>query len=336
MVGAFLMIILLISSGCRPAGEAAAGPESPPATATLPEPTHTPAPPPELVILVSPPGTDIPQVQALETILAEAAASKGMEFKILPALSAAEVPPELKVAVYLSPPPDLMDVVRAAPQTQFAVISQVDLEEASNLSVIRQRPEQAAFVAGVAAVVIAYDWRSAGLLPSDSTLGAAYEDLFRNGGRYFCGICNPFFAPHVRFPLTAALPSGGDFNAWRAAVDELLLNVVYVVYVAPEVASPELLNYLAVEKNLVLLGGQTPPDVVRPRWAATITSDTLTPLQELLPALLAGEGGKVIPASLIFTDVQPALFSPGRQMLVERIRDELLEGWIEPYSVPLQ
>ncbi len=335
-VGVFLLITLLISGGCRPAVEVAADPESPPATATLPEPTNTPLPPSELLVLVAAAETEASQVQAVEALLAETAASNGMEFETLSALSAAEVTPELKLAVYLSPPPNLMDVVRAAPQTQFIAVSQVDLEAAPNLSVIRHRPEQAAFIAGAAAVVIAFDWRSAGLLPADSLLGAAHEDLFRNGGGYFCGICNPFYAPHVRFPLTAALPLGSDFNAWRQAVDELLLKVVYVIYIAPEVASPELLTYLAVEKNLILLGGQSPPDEVRPRWAATITSDILTPLQELLPTLLAGEGGKVLPANLIFTDVQPALFSPGRQMLVEQIRDDLREGWIEPYSVPLQ
>ncbi|MDZ4159636.1 MAG: hypothetical protein U1B80_07585, partial [Anaerolineaceae bacterium] len=298
-------------------------------------PTLTPTQLPRRVALIAPPGSEPNQAQAVADALAEMSAAAGLTFETLASLAPSDIPAGLKAVVYLAPTADLLDVVRAAPQVQFVVVSPHELEPASNLSVIRSQPEHVSFIAGATAVVIAFDWRAAGLLSADAIPGGRHEELFRNGGRYYCGICNPYYAPHVRFPLTAALPSGSDPSSWRLKVDELLFNIVYVVYVAPEAASPELLGYLAAKK-LILIGAQTPPEEVRSRWAATIASDILTPLKELLPAVLAGEGGKAVFAPVTFRDVQPAFLSPGRQALIEKIIADLADGWIHPYSVPAQ
>lgn len=329
----FLMGILLLTA-CNLSAK-----NDPTVTPTLvvtptPEETATLTPMPEKVILVAP-DENAPQAQAAHATLAELAPLGGLQLEVRPAIGPSDIAPEWKVVVLLAVQANLPELLAAAPQTQFVVISPVALEPGANLTVIRQDPTLQAFLAGYMAEVLASDWRAAGLLPSDTQAGSQLEEAFRNGGNYFCGICNVLYPPYVHFPLVGSLPSGSDAQAWQSAAETLEQSTIYVIYVAPEASSPELMSYLA-QKGLTILGGRTPPVEARSSYAGTVSSDVLAALKELWPEILAGNGGQAVSARLQISDVNPALLSPGRQLLAEGVMEDLESGLLSPLSVPLE
>ena len=210
-----------------------------------------------------------------------------------------------------------------------------DLPSVSNLSVVRVRNEYKSFLAGYLMELIAPDRRAAALLPSDTSLGMALEETFKNGGYYYCGICNTYYSPYVSFPLVTSLPASTDMGTWLYAADEMMKNYVYAMYIAPEIANGDLLYSLAM-KGLILVGGNTPPAELRERWAGTIYLDIPTPLAELLQSVAAGQGGTVIDAPIQLKDVNPDLLSLGRQRLMESTAEDLYKGLIYPFTPPLE
>ncbi|NPV75062.1 MAG: hypothetical protein HPY59_01680 [Anaerolineae bacterium] len=326
------MAIGLLLAGC-----ASAAPVEPTAASTAePAPTATelptPTPLPEKVVLVGGGESNFAAVQAL---MQELAAQDGLVFETRPVLEASEITPEWKIVALLTLPGNLPDLLAAAPQTQFVVVSPVDIQSGANLTVIRVRGEMEAFTAGYLTALVGYDWRTAGLLPSDTPLGGALSDAFRNGQIYFCGTCNTYYAPYARFPLVKALPSASSPLDWQTAMQEMALSYVYSVYVAPEAASPELYSYL-ITLNIPITGGALPPDEVKALYAASIHSDIGSPLQDLWEELLAGQGGKAVNADIQISDVNPDLLSPGRQLQAEKMIADLTGGWIDPFSPPLE
>lgn len=330
----FFIILAAVLSACggTPVAET---PTEIPATAS---PTETPLPPtetptPGTVFMVTTPELNQQQVQAVESVLSELASSSGLNFEIVQPPNPGEIPPHARVIFYFSPPSNLVEVKSSAPGTQFIVLSEQELADDQNLSVIRLYPEQQAFLAGFISVLIGPDLRAAGLLPSDGAAGPQKLDAFVNGGRYYCGICNPVYLPSVRFPLYFTLPTGSDPAAWQAGVDQLAQNIVYIYYVAPEAASPELLNHI-LELNGVLLGGTSPYDEIRSRWAATITFDVEESLRQMWPQVVAGTGGQLVNAPLMVTDINPTYLTEGFMGLVNEVKQDLQTGLIFPLSIP--
>ncbi|MCC6147357.1 MAG: hypothetical protein IT308_07300 [Anaerolineaceae bacterium] len=323
---------LLFLAGCNtaaPAGPTAVPTAAMPATPTTP-PTATPLP--EKVVLV---GGQEESFAAVQALVQELADRDGFVFETMPALDAGMIAPEWKIAVFLSLPGNLPDLLSAAPQTQFVVISPADIQSGANLTVIRIRRELEVFTAGYTTALAGYDWRTAGLLPSDTPMGEVLSDAFRNGQLYLCGTCTPYYAPFAKFPLVKMLPSAASPLDWQTAMQEMALSYIYSVYVAPEAATPELYSYL-ITLNVPITGGMPPPDEVRPLYAASIRSDVLTPLQEVWAELLAGQGGKTLNAAIQLSDVNPDLLSPGRQMQIEKMIEDLTSGWINPFSPALE
>jgi hypothetical protein len=327
-----LILISLLLAACTPPPMAA-----PAATSTaaavidtqIPqvEATATPEPALDQVVLVASP----PQPQ-VENLLRDLAEQNGMELEVLAETRPGELLPTWKVMVMLPAPENINEWMSAAPGTQFVVSSDVDLPAASNLSVIRSREEHLAFAAGFIGAVITPDWRIAGLLPSDTVLADGMADAFQNGGYYYCGLCRTLYAPFVRWPQTRSLPAQSDDAAWLAAWSELEPSIVYGMYVDPRIGSLELLDLLA-GKNIVLLGGQTPPAEILSRWAVTIRPQYLSALTEIMPVVLTGSGGMTRNASVELSDINPRLLSPGRQSLIEIMLDDLNAGFIEPFTL---
>ena len=301
-----------------------------PTVTSLP-PTETPTP--GTVFMVTTPELNQQQIQAVEPVLSELASSSGLNFEIIQPPNPGEIPSHARVIFYFSPPSNLVEVKSSAPGTQFIVLSEQDLSADQNLSVIRLYPEQQAFLAGFISVVVGPDLRGAGLIPSDGAAGPQKLDAFVNGGRYYCGICNPVYLPSVRFPLYYTLPTGSDPAAWQEGVDQLAQNIVYIYYVAPEAASPELLNHI-LEINGVLLGGTSPYDEIRSRWAATIQFDVEETLRQMWPQVIDGEGGQLLNAPLLVTDINPSYLTEGYMGMVEEVRQDLQNGLIFPLSIP--
>jgi hypothetical protein len=64
--------------------------------------------------------------------------------------------------------------------------------------------------------------------------------------------------------------------------------------------------------------------------------DVLGPLGELIGKVLQGKGGLVANAAVQVVDVRPEFFSPGRQLLMQKMLKDLQAGWIEPFTPALQ
>jgi hypothetical protein len=328
-----LILLGLVLAACSPP-PTAAQPETPApvvmeATQT-PQPVDTATPEPEAdrLILVM----DQPQPQ-VENFLYDLAEENQMELEVRSAVQSQDFQVNWKVVVLLPAPGDISALAEAGPDIQFVVSSDVDLPEAANLTVIRSRPEHLAFAAGYIGAVITPDWRIAGLLPGDTALGDRLAEAFQNGGHYYCGLCRTLYAPFVRWPLTSVLPAASDDAAWQAAVTELEPSIIYGMYIDPRVGSGQLVDWLA-GKNFILLGGETPPADLLPRWAVTLRPEVLSALNELMPAVISGSGGQVIDAGLKMVDINSRLLSPGRQRMIETMLDDLSSGFIEPFAVP--
>ena len=323
--------LLLLLAACS--GAPTADPPTPTAENTpTPAATPTPTPPPGRLVLVAPPEADPSEAQLTQGLLETAAAANGLFFEARPALEAGEIGPEWKVVVFLTPPANLAELTSAAPETQFAVVTSTDLAAGGNLSVLHRRPEWQAFVAGYLSVLITPDLRLGALLPGNPPL---VEEAFRNGVRYFCGLCNSYYSPILRFPLIAAQPAGSDLALWQGALGEMRNSIVYTYYIAPEVATAELLDALAAQ-NVTLVGGVTPPGEARANWAATVRQDLGAPLAEMIPALIAGQGGLTFEAGIEISDAREDIVTPGKRKYVEEMMADLFAGAVYPLNPPLE
>jgi hypothetical protein len=100
-----------------------------------------------------------------------------------------------------------------------------------------------------------------------------------------------------------------------------------VAYVYPEVATPELLNYMGQTKML-LISQSLPGEDVRPHWIASIQPDIVSAIKAIFPDLVAGQGGKIVPTPLFLADVNPDLLSAGKLRLAQGVLDSLQNGTI--------
>jgi hypothetical protein len=62
---------------------------------------------------------------------------------------------------------------------------------------------------------------------------------------------------------------------------------------------------------------------------ATVRTDLASALEQIWPELMNGSGGINLDVPLVITDRNAALFSPGRQSLVEKLLSDLLAGYID-------
>jgi len=323
-----LALLLAACSNATPALATPTAPEGPAPTqaqATTPTAAATATPAPGKVFLVAPdPGS--PLAVSLKARLSELATAQGLVVESRAALQPSDLAPDVRIVVLLAAPSNLNDLLAASSQTQFLLIGDASASPQSNLSVILQDPDRAAFVAGYVAAVISTDWRSAALLPDSP---ASLQQAFLNGGSYWCGRCAPIHGPIVIFPLVSALPANSSLGAWQNALTQLKTNILETLYVDPTISSPDLLKLLAGQ-TMVLVGGQSPADdALRQHWAATVSSDILTPLNSLWPGLLAGKGGQSATASVTLSDVNSTLFSPGRQRLTQQVIASLVAGTLD-------
>jgi hypothetical protein len=337
------LVIALLASGCTP--QAVSQVTSTQAAATQPpallpsatsEPSATPQP--GRVIFLSPAGSS---AQAAQAALDELSAAAGLTLETQSELQPGGLDSTVRVVVALAPPANLNDLVAAAPQTQFVVMSPADLSQAGNLTVIRWRPENQAFLGGFLAVLLSKDWRSGGLLPGDGPLGASLQEAFVNGGRYFCGVCAPGWPLGLTYPQVTALPAASDGPSWQSAAAVMFDNAaVEAYYLSDEAYRQEVFDYLQGKDqfgNTVLVAGtQPPPDALRGQWAATIRFDIPGTLRQVWPDLLAGKGGAVVEAPLALSDVNPENLGQGRQRLVNDLIEELRTGSLYPFTVPFE
>ncbi len=226
---------------------------------------------------------------------------------------------EAIAVILMTDTPNGADLAAANPDTRFVAVTHAQQSSAANLTVIQLPVDKHAFLAGYLTTLISPDFRSAGLFRSDEPNGPIQVDAFMNGGRYYCGTCYPYYTPLVQFPLVGYYPSGTDVNSWLGLAEELLNNVVYVMYVDEDVADPALLSDL-VAKGVILTGNRSPSETYRSMWAATIGYDVPSALQAATGFITGKQEASVITTALQIRDVNEQFFSIGKQDNVEKLR----------------
>jgi len=319
---AFLFLLMVIGSlfiSCKGKAQEAAIPEAP---TSVPLPTPTTAA--DRVVLITGDIQDTWTLQQANTVLQELATSSGLVFETRTEIQSNEITPDMKVLVFLSHPQNLGSLSNSSSSTQFIVISDQEWTPESNVTIIRSDLTNQVFMAGYASVMLADNFRGGGLLTSaTSNLTTAYK----NGAKYFCGLCNAVITPLNRYPITKEIPQSSQAADWIAAFDEINSSTILYVFVPPQAYSTDLFNHIA-QTNVKIVGIATPPPEAQAIWAGTFLIDGITPIQDIWDDVLAGNGGKTVNASLYLADTQTGLISPGRQQLLQQVIMELQAGRI--------
>lgn len=337
-----LLILCLISVGCGAPSHPT--PTSPTVISTASQttsptgivpseavPTSSPTSLPPLVMLVNPAGSTFPQAGQADSTLADLSEAAGYRFQVRQSLAKEDLGVEPLLVIALPPDPGLSDLAAVAPQVQFVGVGIPGLEPHDNLTSISPQgtgPDEIGFVAGYIAAVITPEWRVGVISTSDTPSGVAARNGFLNGVVYFCGLCRQTYPPFYEYPLYVELPAGSTQAEWQAAADVLRDRFVKTVYVSPEASSEALLNYLDLS-DLSIIGNDLPPGAIQSHWVATIQPDYILALKDLWAELLNGNGGLNAPVSIELKAVNPDLFSPGRQRLVQDLLGDLQAGYVD-------
>jgi hypothetical protein len=205
------------------------------------------------------------------------------------------------------------------------------LEPAANITVIDDQgigEGDIGFLAGYLAAVISPEWRMGTISTSDSPGGLHHRRGFLNGAVFFCGLCRQIYPPFLNYPLFSEAPASTTPPEWLAVADVLIDSAIDTAYVAPGASDHTLYEYLAgAEINLI--GTALPPPGLEENWIGTISADFQSALSAAWPGLLTEQGGTKHTAQLTITNINPNLFSPGRQHLVEKMIAELSAGFID-------
>lgn len=328
-----LLILVITLTGCAnfPKG-------GPTATATIsptftPLPTLTQTPPPPLLVLVAPSGSDASLLPALQPVLEELAQANSLEFSLRNTLTEQELSQQpIRLAVLLPPGVDAAGLANTAPQTQFLAVGMEGLLPQDNLSLLEAQPYRAdweGFAAGYIAAVVTPDWRVGVIADAGSVEGKAAQNAFANGVRFMCGLCQPLYPPFPipTYPLTWQLTSAsspGDVDAAIAYFKEWAVKTVYLHRPQEEWLSA----FGSAGFNLI--AATPPPQGMNAQWVVSLQSvDLAQETRALVEELLEGKGGQVRSASLTLTNVNEQLFSPGKQAYVMEMLNDLLAGLID-------
>lgn len=304
-------------------------------TPTANPPTATPLPP--LAILIVPQDADQTLANEVEATMKELASENRMRFQNRPSLSVAELTKDMAIVAAIPPDPGLTALAQTAPNTQFAAIGISGITTMDNLSLVQSQsydPEELAFIAGYIAGVITPDWRAGILLPTDLATASMLLQAFSNGLHFWCGLCQPVYAPFVVYPQSAQVVNPSDAVSALSTVDTLRNVGVMTFYVPSEVSSIALLEYIA-QKQAMLIGTSQPPSTVAGQWVVSLRSASLADSFEALWIdLVGGRGGITINVPLDLADTGSGLLGESRRRVVQEMLEELTNGVIFPGLVP--
>ncbi|MCD6577810.1 MAG: hypothetical protein J7K66_07370 [Anaerolineaceae bacterium] len=300
--------------------------------------TATPIPTiaPDRVVLVASASTSTNELTEAQSLIAELAAGSGLEYETRQEIFANEITPDIRIVIFLEQPENLGSLAANAPATQFVAISDQNWSPPTNGTIIFKDKGQIAFLAGYLSALVAPNFRVGGLQISEDV---EFNQAFNNGVSYYCGLCAAVVYPLNTYPVFAQQPMNSSPAAWQSAFNEINANKVNVLFLPGEAASAELGTYLA-GMDVAIIGNQTPPEELRPKWAATISFDGLSPLREIWNNLLEGQGGKVVNASFKISDVNYVRISDGlvglsqgKTDLLNKVITLLRNDRIYPYSI---
>lgn len=332
-------IILLIVSALL---LTACGANTPVATNT-PVPADTPIIPPTLTatatvplaILVVPADLDPAISNLYQKTVYDLAQASGLRFQVRNTLTAADLEPGLQIVVALPPDPGIMALAATAPQVQFLAINIPGIAPGGNVSVLggNSQSELAAFLAGYTAALVTDDYRIGMMIPKDNADAIRALNAYANGRTFYCGTCRAFYYLPWDFPQYIEIPPDQDKDTYDSFADILMLQKkVRTIYLYPDIAIPELYNYIGTTG--VYMIGTVSPDPRPAGWVMTIAPDVIKAIQNAWPQLLAGQGGITVQSPLGLSDVDPNLLSPGKQRLVQQVLDDLQAGRIDIGATP--
>ena len=197
---------------------------------------------------------------------------------------------EVKIAVILGNGSDFQEQVNAHPDVQFVFIGEAGIPAGGNISVILNKPEDLAFMAGQLTTLVSEEWRSGGLLSANSASIEVISDAFENGGSYVCGTCYPAYPPYSSSPLYQDI-SGKAGADMVADVEALSANAVEVAFVSRAADVPEVIE--ALKNAEIAMIGENANSTDAGRYAAILGFDASTALAEMLPTMpdRAGRAG---------------------------------------------
>jgi hypothetical protein len=282
------------------------------------------------LLLWAPQNADQNLAEQLENELIAYADANGHSFALTDSLSTAQLSPDVRVVVSLASPGEVEALASVLPQIQFLALNAQNLVPAENLSVVvtaESSRDQLSFLAGYALALGVPDFRVGVLSQAATPEGQTTRDAFVTGARFHCGLCNARFSPVEYYPFTAEISDPSNPADWQAAVDALLAKAVTGIFVQPEISTPELIAYLN-GKNITLIGIENQPNLEAIQKLLGVLSGGID-LEPALGRLLLGESVGVVKAGIELKQVNRDLFSDGRMILFERIKQDLLDGYIK-------
>ncbi|HAV78682.1 MAG TPA: hypothetical protein DCX53_15140 [Anaerolineae bacterium] len=294
-------------------------------------PTLTATPTIPLAVLVLPADMDAETSNLYQTTVYDLTQSSGMRFQVRNEFTAADLEPGLKLVIALPPDPGLVDLAAAAPDVQFLAINLPDVSPGGNISVLGNNSQSniAAFLAGYTAAMLTDDYRVGMLMPKDNSDAIQSFNSFTNGRKYYCGLCRPYFFLPWDFPQFLEIGAEQDANDYDAFADILILQYkVRTIFIHPGIYTQDLVDYIGTTGTSMI--GTLSPERKPAGWIMTIQPDTIQAIQSAWPQLLAGQGGLTVQSPLGLSDVDPLLLSPGKQVDVQEVLDNLQKGLIAP------
>ena len=334
----WFLIIVFVLAGCGGKGESQTSQEALAATDTpgpADTPVHTPTPLSPVGVLLTPPGSDQAVIDAINGLIGEYIKESGLRYQVLSNLTESDFQTEnYQVVVVLPPFPDLDVLVRLAPETRFLAIGFNNLDPQDNLSVLRSGGgdyDIQGFIAGYIAAMITTDWRVGALSVQENPDALAARDGFRVGVKYYCGLCNPKYAPtgiNYLYPKYIDLNVDATDLEISANVDFLVDRAVNTFYIVPGVGTEQIYRMLVAYQKNIIGAGSDFREEYQDFWVVSLEYDLIAALKEFWPLFLDTEFGIEYTPPLLLTDINYDLLSEGKVNMAEAILEEVSNGYI--------
>ena len=335
----WLLIIILFLVGCSSQPDTQTPNSEPIVTETpvpTPTPDDTPTPLSPVGVFLTPPGADPSLVEELNPLVGGYIRAEGLRFQVLETMAPGDfLTDDFRLVVVLPPYPDLENLAQGAPETKFLAVGFNDLDPLDNLSVLRFAGGDfgvQGFAAGYIAAMITTDWRVAVLSVQESDEALAAREGFRVGVKYFCGLCNPKYAPtgiHYVYPKYIDLPVDASDPEIEANVNLLIDRAVNTFYIVPGAGDPKIYQMLTNNNKLIIGPGSDFREEYRDNWVASLEYDLVAAFEVIWTAFLSAETGIEQTPPLLITDINSELLSPGKLKLVKGILEEVSNGYIK-------
>jgi hypothetical protein len=330
-----LLIIFFLAGCTSPAADGNSQTEA--AVSATPEPTSTPEPTPTSAspvgVFLTPAGSNPDLVEELNPLISSRMRDQGLRFQVLPTLTEADFDTERYAIVVVVPPyPELTSLAEASPDTKYLAVGFNDLEPTGNISVLGSgggEYDVQGFIAGYIAAMITDDWRVGVLSLEDNPNALAARDGFRAGVKYYCGLCNPKYAPtgiNYVYPKYIDLPVDATDAQVSANIDFMVDRVVNTFYIVPGVGSPQVYRSLVAYQKNIIGSGTDFQEEYREFWVVSLGYDLVTYLEDFWPRFLEAESGIADTPPLLLMDINPSLLSEGKVKLVEGLIQDVSSG----------